>query len=126
MTNASIADNSGAPAKAPARGRPRGTTKAVLRGRVKPPKHVKRFEGIPHTMQRLAALKPGQSLRIYRGTIDDIDREPTPLHNALLREVFSYAARLEEQGKILLREYSAEVRTATGRVRLIDFVATGM
>jgi hypothetical protein len=113
-------------AAAPARGRPQGTTKAVLRSRVKPPKQVKRHEGIPHTIQRLAALKPGQSLRLYRGTIDDMDRDGTPLHNQMLHDVLEYARRLEAQGKILLREYSADVRTATGRVTLIDFVATGM
>jgi hypothetical protein len=121
-----MTDLAAAPAKGPARGRPPGTTKAVLRSRVKPPKQVKRFEGIPHTIQRLAALKPGQSLRLYRGTIDDMDRDGTPLHNQMLHDVLEYARRLEAQGKILLREYSADVRTATGCVRLIDFVATGM
>jgi hypothetical protein len=87
---------------------------------------VKRFEGIPHTIQRLAALKPGQSLRIYRGTIDDMDRDGAPLHNQMLHDVLEYARRLEEQGKVLLREHLAEVRTATGQVRLVDFIATGM
>lgn len=114
------------PAKAPARGRPPGTTKAVLRSKPKPTNRVKRFEGIPHTIQRLANLKRGQSLRIYRGTAEDMDREGSPLHNQMLHDVLEYARRLEQQGKVLLREYPTEVKTATGPVRLIDFVATAI
>jgi hypothetical protein len=98
--------------------------KAVLRGSAKPPKQVKRFEGIPHTIQQLAALKPGQSLRLYRGTLDDLDRDQTPMHNAVLHKVFEHARQLEAQGKISLHERPV-AGTAKG-LSLIDFVAIGL
>jgi hypothetical protein len=96
---------------------------------------VKPFEGVPYTVQRLMALRPGQSLRYYRGTADDLDRDLTRLHNAVLHQVFACAARLEKQGKVRLQEVPVELKlemprayggAAMVKIHVTDYLAIGL
>jgi hypothetical protein len=117
------------PKKAPAkarRGRPWGTTKDILRAKERlaaPIAQPKPYDGVPYMVERLMALRPGETLRYYRGTADDLDRDLTPLHNAILHQVFACAARLQERGKVQLRETPVKVKTG---LSVVDFTATGL
>lgn len=105
------------------RGRPLGTTKDVLRAKEKLAAPAKTFDGVPHMVERLMALKPGETLRYYRGTADDLDRDLTPLHNAILHQVFACAARLQERGKVQLRETPIKLKMG---LTIVDFTTTGL
>jgi hypothetical protein len=111
------------PATGPAkrgRGRP---TKAMQREKLTPIVTRTPYEGVPYMVERLMALKPGQSLRYYRGAADDLDRDLTPLHNAILHQVFACAARLQDRGKVQLRETPIRVKAG---LSVIDYTATGL
>lgn len=101
----------------------------------KPVAPPKAYDGVPYTVTRLMALKPGETVRYYRGAADDLDRDQTPLHNAVLHQVFATAARLEKQGRAKLQEVPFDLKTEMSRrdgkttvitIALTDYTATGL
>lgn len=102
----------------PGRGRPR-------KDFPKPPPivTVEPYEGVPEGIARLDALRPGQTMRLYRGSPDDFDNKNSPRHSAILLRVFAHAKRLEERGKLALMEQPFEI--APG-VKLIDYIAKAL
>lgn len=87
----------------------------------------------PFTVRRLRNIKPGETVRYYRGAMADLGGDATPRHNAILHQVFAVAQKLEQQGKVLLGRDNVEmsvrgrfVGAADIKFTLTDFVAIGL
>jgi hypothetical protein len=86
---------------------------------------------VPHTIARLRALRPGESMMFYRGRPGTETVGPGPYQD-LLRAVFKEAASLEQVGRVTLPTRKARIllppdkKGRVVRVEVIEHFAVGV